>query len=81
VRHQPKWRVRSDGSSIIDPFLSSSDPATKEEVTHPIGRDRAKVAARKGKGKESSSSQNKSSFAVGGIMSTLKNLSTLFVKA
>jgi hypothetical protein len=43
VRHQPKWRARSAGSSTIDLFLSSSDPATEEEVTHPISQDRAKT--------------------------------------
>jgi hypothetical protein len=62
------------------PFLSSSDPAT-EEVTHPIGQDRAKAVARKGKGKEGLSSQSESSSTVGGIMSTLKKLSTSFGKA
>jgi hypothetical protein len=49
---------------------------TEEEVTHPIGRDRGKMAARKGKGKEDSSSQSGYSFAMGGIMSTLKKLGT-----
>jgi hypothetical protein len=34
-----------------------SDPATEEEVTHSIGRDRAKVAVRKGEEKEGSSSK------------------------
>jgi hypothetical protein len=52
VRHQPKWRVRSAGSSTIDLFLSSSDPTTEKEVTRPIGQDRAKAAVQKGKGKE-----------------------------
>jgi hypothetical protein len=81
VRHQPKWRVRSSGSSTIDPFLSLTDPATEEEVTCPIGRDRAKAAAWKRKEKECSSSQSESSSVVGGIMSTLKKLSTSFTKA
>jgi hypothetical protein len=66
MRHQPKWRVRSASSSIIGQFLSSSDPATEEEVTHPIDWDRAKADARKGKGKECSSSQSESSSAMGG---------------
>jgi hypothetical protein len=52
VRHQPKWRVRSAGSSTIDLFLSSSDPTTEKEVTRPIGQDRAKAAVQKRKGKE-----------------------------
>jgi hypothetical protein len=56
VRHQPKWKARSTGSSTTYPFLSSTDPATEEEVTCPIGRDRVKATARKGKGKEGSNS-------------------------
>jgi hypothetical protein len=56
VRHQPKWRARSDAPSTIDTFISLSEAATEEEVTHPIGRDRAKTAIWKGKGKENSSS-------------------------
>jgi hypothetical protein len=81
VRHQPKWRVRSTDSSTTDPFISSSDHATEEEVTHPICQDRANAAAGKGKGKEDSSSQSKCSSALCDIMSTLKKLSTSFVKA
>jgi hypothetical protein len=50
-------------------------------VTRPIGRDRGKTAARKGKGKEDSSSQSGSSSAMGGIMSTLKKLDTSFTRA
>jgi hypothetical protein len=56
VRHQPKWRARSDAPSTMDAFISLSEAATEEEVTHPIGRDRAKTAIWKGKGKENSSS-------------------------
>jgi ribosomal protein L32E len=37
VRYQPKWRARSDAPSIIDAFVSSSEAATEEEVTCPIG--------------------------------------------
>jgi hypothetical protein len=81
VRHQPKWRARSTDSSTIDSFLSTSDPATEEEVTHPIGQDRAKAATQKGKVKEGLNSQSESSSAVGGIMSTLKKLNTSFAKA
>jgi hypothetical protein len=81
VRHQLKWRARSATSSTMDPFLSSSDAATEEGVTHPNGRDRATAAARKGKGKENSSSQSKYSSIIGGIISTLKKLSTSFNKA
>jgi hypothetical protein len=58
VRHQPNWRAKSAGSSTTDPWFSSSDPATEEEVTHLIGRDRVKVTVRKGKEKEGSSSQS-----------------------
>jgi hypothetical protein len=81
VRHQPKSRARSTRSSIIDSFLSLIDSTTEEEVTRPIGRDRAKATAQKGKEKEGSSSQSESSSVVGGIMSTLKKLSTSFTKA
>jgi hypothetical protein len=56
VRHQPKWSARAADSSITDPFLSSSEAATEKEVTHPIDQDRAKLTARKGKGKEGSKS-------------------------
>jgi hypothetical protein len=65
----------------MDPFVSSSEEATEEEVTHLIGRCRAKSTARKGKGKECSNSQSESSSTMGGIMSTLKKLITTFTKA
>jgi hypothetical protein len=81
VRHQSKWKVRSTAPFTTDPFLSLSDAATEKEVTRPIGQDRVKVAARKEKGKEGSSSQSESSFIIGDIMSTLKKLSTSFTKA
>jgi hypothetical protein len=81
MRHQPKWRERSASLSTTDPFVSSSEAATEEEMTHPIGRNRAKSAARKEKGKKDSSSQSESSSIIGGIMSTLKKLSTTFTKA
>jgi hypothetical protein len=64
----------------MDAFVSSSEVGTEEEVTRPIGRDRAKTAARKEKGKEDSSSQSGSSSAMEGIMSTLKKLGTLFTR-
>jgi hypothetical protein len=64
----------------MDSFISLSEVGTEEEVTHPIGRDRAKTAARKGKGKKDSSSQSGSSSAMASIMSTLKNLDTSFTK-
>jgi hypothetical protein len=51
-----KWRVRSDAPSTMDAFVSSSEAEIDEEVTHPIGRDRAKTTTQKGKGKEDSSS-------------------------
>jgi hypothetical protein len=65
MRYQLKWRARSATPSTMDPFLSSSDAATEEGVTHPIGRDRVTAAARKGKGKENSSSQSKYSSVIG----------------
>jgi hypothetical protein len=85
VSHQPKWRAKLAGSSITDPWVSSSDRTGEKEVTRPIRRDRDKVTVRKGKGKgkekKDSSSQNESSTAVGSMMSTLERLSTLFAKA
>jgi hypothetical protein len=76
VKHQPEWRAKFVGSS--------SDRAVEEEVSCPMGHDRAKVMWKgKGewKGKESSNSQSEPSSAVGGMMSTFKRLSTSFVKA
>jgi hypothetical protein len=49
VRYQPMWEARSDVPSTMDAFVSSSEATIEEEVTHPIGRDRAKTVARKGK--------------------------------
>jgi hypothetical protein len=40
----------------MDAFVSSSEAATEEEVTRPIGQDRAKTTTWKGKGNEDSSS-------------------------
>jgi hypothetical protein len=56
----------------MDSFVSSSEVATKEEVTHLICRDRVETAMRKGKEKKDSSSQSESSSTMGGIISTLK---------
>jgi hypothetical protein len=81
VKYQPKWRAMSDAPSTINAFVSSSEATTEEEVTHPIDWDRAKTVARKEKGKEDSNSQNRSSSAMGGIMSTLKKLVTSFIRA
>jgi hypothetical protein len=63
----------------MNAFVSLSEAATEEEVTHPIDQDRVKTATRKGKGKEDSSSQNMSS-SMDGIMSTLKKLDTSFTR-
>jgi hypothetical protein len=52
MRHQLKWRPKFAGSFITNTWVSSSDHAIEEEVTHPIGRDRAKAVARKRKRKE-----------------------------
>jgi hypothetical protein len=81
VRYQPNWRARSDTPSTMDAFVSLSEAGTEEEVTHPIGRDRAKTAAQKEKGKEDSSSQSGSSSTMASIMSTLKKLGTSFTRA
>jgi hypothetical protein len=80
IRYQHKWRSRSDASSIMDAFATSSEAATEDEVTYPIGRDRAKTAARKGKGKEDSINQSGSSSVMGDIMSVLKKLGTSFTR-
>jgi hypothetical protein len=63
----------------MDAFVSLSEPAIEENVTCPIGRDKAKTAARKGKGKEESNSQSGSFSAMGGIMSTLKKLAPCLI--
>jgi hypothetical protein len=65
----------------MDAFVSSTETATEEDMTHPIYRDRAKTATRKGKGKEGSNSQSMTSSSMGGIMSTLKKLCTSFTRA
>jgi hypothetical protein len=80
VRHQPNWRAMSDAPSTMDAFVSLSEAATEEEVTHSIGQDRAKTVTRKGKGKKNSSSQSMSS-SMDVIMSTLKKLDTSFTRA
>jgi hypothetical protein len=80
MRHQPKWRARSAGSSTMDPFLSSSEAATEDDVTYLIGLDRAKTVARKRKRNDDSNSQSESSSVMSDIMSTLKKLSTSFIK-
>jgi hypothetical protein len=74
VRSQPKWRSRLDAPSIMDAFVSSSEATTEKDVTRPIGRDRAKTVARKGKEKEDSSSQSGFSSTMCGIMSTIKEV-------
>jgi hypothetical protein len=63
----------------MDVFISSSEAAI-EEVTRPIGWDRAKTIIQKGKGKEDLSSQSGSSSVMGVIMSTLKKLATSFTR-
>jgi hypothetical protein len=62
----------------MDAFVSSSEAAIEEKVTHSIGQDRAKTVAWKGKGKEDSSNQNRYSSTMGGIMSTLKKLYIIY---
>jgi hypothetical protein len=81
VRHQPNWRQKSASSSTTNPWVSSSDHTGEEEVTHPMGQDRAKAAAREGKANEGSSGQSEASSVVDGMMSTLKKLNTSFAKA
>jgi hypothetical protein len=43
VRYQLKWRVRLNAPSTMDVFVSSSEAGTEKELTHLIGRDRAKT--------------------------------------
>jgi hypothetical protein len=81
VRYQPKWRARSNAPSTMVAFVSSSEAETEEEVTCPIGQDRAKTPTWKRKGKEDSTSQSESSSAMADIMSTLKKLATSFTRA
>jgi hypothetical protein len=57
MRHLPKWRARSDVPSTMDPFVSSSEAVTEDEVTHPIDWDRANAVVRKRKGTKGASSQ------------------------
>jgi hypothetical protein len=73
--------ARSVVSSTTDPFVSSSEVTTEEDVTHPIGQDRAKLVVWKAKGNEGSYSQSESFFTMGDIMPTLKKLNTTFTKA
>jgi hypothetical protein len=62
----------------MDAFFSSSEAATEEEVTRPIGWNRVKTAAQKGKGKEDKNSQSGFSFTVGSILSHSKEVRHLF---
>jgi hypothetical protein len=48
ARRQPKWRAKSDVSFTLDPWISSSNHTTKDEVTRPMGEDRANAVVRKG---------------------------------
>jgi hypothetical protein len=74
-------KQRYKNQTIGPEFKRLSDPATEEEATHPIGRDRIKAATWKGNEKERSSSQSESSSAADSIMFTLKKLSISFTKA
>jgi hypothetical protein len=65
----------------MDAFVFSSETETEDEVTHPIGQDRAKTVTWKWKGKKDSSSQSGSSSAMDDIMSTPKKLGTSFSRA
>jgi hypothetical protein len=80
MRHQPKWRAKSAGSSITNSWISSSDRGIEDEVTRPLDRDRAKTTTRKRKEKEGSSKQSEPSSTIGGMIFTLKRLITSFDK-
>jgi hypothetical protein len=95
VRHEPKWSVKHGGGPSIDVSkrsrlgvsgeYSSGDRDTEEEVTaRPMGRDRAKAAARRGKGKEkagSSSQTTGGSDAMGGMMQDFCKISRDYTQA
>jgi hypothetical protein len=57
-------------------------PHAKEEVSCPMSHNRAKAAVRKakGKGKANSSSQSEHDSAIGDMLSTLRKMSTIFLK-
>jgi hypothetical protein len=52
MKHQPKWIVKSTTSSITDLWVSSSDCTSEEDVTRPMGKDRAKARGTEGEGEE-----------------------------
>jgi hypothetical protein len=80
MRHQPKWRAKSADSSITNSWISSSDRGIEDEVTRPLGRDRAKATTRKGNEKEGLSKQSEPSSTIGGMIFTLNKLITSFDK-
>jgi hypothetical protein len=80
VRCQPKWRARSDAPSTMDAFISLSEVAIEEKVTHPTDWDRVKTVTRKGKRKEDLSSQSGSFSVMCDIMSPVKKLVTSFIR-
>jgi hypothetical protein len=49
VKHQPKWRAKSTGSSITDLWVSSSDQTAEEEVSRSMGWDR-EIRRQRGRG-------------------------------
>jgi hypothetical protein len=55
VKQQPKWRIKSGDGYTTHLWVSSSEPTTEEEMSHPMGRDGAKVAMWKAKGKRKAS--------------------------
>jgi hypothetical protein len=81
VKHQPKWRAKTSDSDTTKPWASSSEPIDEEEVSRLMGHDRAKAAVRKAKGKASSSNQSEHDpSTMGGVLFTLKKVSTTFAK-
>ena len=86
VRHHPKWANKggdeSDGSkrtrlTSTGEYSSAGSRASEEEISRPIGRDRAKAAARKNKGKATSSSD---STGMGDMLKNLCKVSKRFMK-
>jgi hypothetical protein len=79
VRHQPKWLGRDDASKRArlgeSGEYSSGGGNTEEEVTRPIGRDRAKAAARRGRAQGKAPASSASSGDSTGTASQLSQMS------
>jgi hypothetical protein len=94
VRFEPKWSLKHSGGPSIDVSkrsrlgasgeYSSGERASEEEVARPMGRDRAKAAARRGKGKAKAGSSSQStteSAEMGGMMQNLCKITREYTQA